>query len=185
MKQQYTYTARRSQGASKWWVVPLIIVLLLLGMIGAYALMNEADDERSDTQSTQSQSSTADEAQPAENAPITEMSALLALSADTAQEGDRVAVQSATVAEVLNDRVFTVGENGQTQFALLSAPLDEGVAESNVQVEAGQTVMLRGQITTVPEDIMQLQNDYGLSEAQAQQLADKGFYVLVESIEQQ
>lgn len=187
MKNQYTYTAKRSQGASKWWVVPLIILLLLLGLIGAYALMNNADEEQAATQdSRSSQSSEADtNTQPADNSSITELSALLALNADTVSDGQEVNVQSAPVVEVLNDRAFTVGQDGKVQFALLSAPLDDGQAESAVQVEAGQTVTLQGKVTMVPDDTMQLQNDYGLTEAHAQQLASQGFYVLVESIQQQ
>jgi hypothetical protein len=96
--------------------------------------------------------------------------------------GRRVQFTNTDVIKVIGDRPFWVGRSNTEGLAVvLDTSLDEGAAEKQVQIKAGQKLDLTGVLTPMP-DVTTAKAKWGISDAEAKEFQTQGVYLLADSI---
>ncbi len=175
-------SSKKSRGSRRWlWLLPLLLLPLL-------ALLYFANrDKGNDTAANNTGAAQTDDNDITNNQPgqqpagtVSDIATLLNVSDPGSVVGKKVSVSNATVNSVIADRAFTVGTADEYVYAFLKEQLDNGGVEQAVQVRAGETRSIQCTVTKVPDDMTTLARDFELSEQQANQLKQQGFYISVD-----
>ena len=163
------------------WLLPLLLLLLLgIGLL-YYFLIYRNDDTANAPQANTDSSNTSQQNETTEPTTDTIFNLASLLSSPDPNEliGQRVSLASATVDTVIGDKSFTLGSSTDYAYAMLSNQLNSGQTEQAVKVEAGETRSIEGVVVQAPTDTAQLMQDFQLSQEQADEIKEQGFYILV------
>lgn len=178
------YTNQPERKSPKWFLWVPLLVLLLLGLYALYAATRDdqaaVNQDRTQTEQTDPQNQP-----PATAGDETTIRSLATLQAETDPTtliGRTVILDSEPVMTVIGDRSFTIGEAGTITYALLDQNLNDTNSEQAITVQAGQSYDIEGIITEVPDSMDEMMQEFQLTEAQAQELRQQGYYIAVNRI---
>jgi hypothetical protein len=162
-----------------WWIVPLLSLLLIgIGLL-YYFMIYKNNQPASTAQTSNATPSTQSlQTQTTPAATVTDLATLL--SSDSGSLiGKKVSLSSAIVDQVIGDKSFTLGSPTDHIYALLSDRLNSGQTEQTVQIQAGEARSIEGAVIKAPSDMTDLISQLQLSEEQADELKNQGFYISV------
>jgi hypothetical protein len=114
--------------------------------------------------------------------PITDVVIISKAPSKEALVGRRVQFTNTDVIKVIGDRPFWVGRSNNEGLAVvLDRTLDEGAAEKQVQIKAGQKLDLTGVLQPMP-DAATAKKQWGITDAEAKEFQTQGVYLQADSI---
>ncbi len=124
-------------------------------------------------------------ASPAATEPITDVVVIATAPNKQSFVNRQVELTNVPVQSVVGDRTFWVGSgNNERLFIVLDEALDNGRTEKNLKVNAGQTLMIRGLIRSLPST-QEAQKQWGLSAAEAEALRNQQVYLQASQVQMQ
>ena len=177
------YNNQPERKSPKWLLWIPLVLLLLLGLYALYAATR--DDQAVVNDQTQSEQVDQPDQAPATAGDETTLRSLAALQAETdstALVGRTVILDNEPVAAVIGDRSFTIGETTTPTYAVLDENLNDANSEQAVRVQAGQSYDIEGVIVAAPESAETIMQEFQLTETQAQELQQQGYYIAVNRI---
>ncbi len=124
-------------------------------------------------------------ASPAATEPITDVVVIATAPNKQSFVNRQVEFTNVPVQSVVGDRTFWVGSgNNERLFVVLDEALDNGRTEKNLKVNAGQTLMIRGLIRSLPST-QEAQKQWGLSAAEAEALRNQQVYLQASQVQMQ
>ena len=174
------YTNQPERKSPKWLLWIPLVLLLLLGLYALYAATR--DDETVVNEQTQTDQSNQPPATAGNEMTIRSLATLQAEPNPTELIGRMVILDNEPVVAVIGDRSFTIGEADTVTYALLNERLNDADTEEAITVQAGQSYDIEGIVTAVPDSMEAIMQEFQLTETQAQELQQRGYYIAVNRI---
>ena len=116
-------------------------------------------------------------------APITDMLIIVDTPDKASLVGKRVQFTNVTVQSVVGDKTFWIGPSKDQQlFVVLEEDPSAGATEGQVDVNAGQTVTITGEIRKLPS-MEEARSQWGLSEANTAELENQQVYLHAQQVQ--
>ena len=116
-------------------------------------------------------------------APITDMLIIVDTPDKASLVGRRVQFTNVTVQSVVGDKTFWIGPSKDKQlFVVLEEDPSAGATEGQVDVNAGQTGTITGEIRKLPS-MEEARSQWGLSEANTAELENQQVYLQAQQVQ--
>lgn len=183
----------RKKTGIPWWAW-LILALLVAGLIWfLFELFsrdpNEARDLNVETGAevaapagAQAEAAGGTNAGQQAGVPLTDLLIIIDAPDRASMVGKQVQLANVTVQSVVGDKTFWVGPTTDKQlFVVLEEDPSAGAVEGQVDVNAGQTVTITGEVRKLPS-MEEARSQWGLSETNSAQLEQQQIYVHAQQV---
>lgn len=163
-----------------WWILPLLLLLVIgIGLL-YYFMIHKSNKTAGTTQSNSSTPSSQTSNTQTSPGTITDLATLLSTSDTSSLIGKKVTLPTAIVDQVMSDTALTIGSSTDHVYALLNDTSTFGQADQTAHITAGETRSISGTIVKAPSDMTSLMSQFQLSQTQADELKNQGFYISVD-----